>query len=76
MRRAVAEYLRQIESVQQLAVLKTDPGQAQALALAIDRAALPEVVGTIAGDDTVLAILKDQRRARQLVRRLEAWAKA
>jgi transcriptional regulator of arginine metabolism len=75
LRRAVIEYLRQIEAVQQLAVLKTDPGQAQLLALAIDRAALPEVVGTIAGDDTVLAIIKDPRRARLLVRRLEEWAR-
>lgn len=69
--RAVTEYLGRIEHVQQLVVLRTGVGQAQPLAIAIDRARLPEVVGTIAGDDTILAIARDARRARALVRRLE-----
>jgi transcriptional regulator of arginine metabolism len=76
LRRAVAEYLRRITRVQQLLVLRTDTGQAQPLALAIDRALLPEVVGTIGGDDTVLLVTPDGRRARTLARRLETWAKA
>ena len=76
LRRAVAEYLRRITRVQQLLVLRTDPGQAQPLAVAIDRALLPEVVGTIGGDDTVLLVTPDGRRARTLARRLETWAKA
>jgi transcriptional regulator of arginine metabolism len=76
LRRAVAEYLRRVTRVQQLLVLRTDPGQAQPLAIALDRAMLSEVVGTIGGDDTVLLIAPDGRRARGLARRLEAWAKA
>src|SRR5262245_9088923 len=56
LRRAVAEYLRGVVIVDQLIVLRTDPGAAQPLAVAIDRAALPEVAGTIAGDDTILVI--------------------
>ena len=52
--RALAEYLVGIEPLQQLIVLRTGPGQAQLLALAIDRAQLPDVLGTIAGDDTIL----------------------
>jgi transcriptional regulator of arginine metabolism len=75
LRRAVAEYLRSIAVVQQLLIVKTDPGQAQLLALAIDHAALPEVVGTIAGDDTVLAVSPDARRAKSLRRRLEEWVR-
>jgi transcriptional regulator of arginine metabolism len=39
-------------------VLKTDPGQAQTLAIAIDRANLAEIVGTIGGDDTILVICR------------------
>ena len=35
----------------------------KALAVALDRSGLPDVVGTIAGDDTILVILRDQRRA-------------
>jgi transcriptional regulator of arginine metabolism len=58
LRRSVVEYLRRIERVQQLLVLRTDPGQAQMLALAIDHASLPDVVGTIAGDDTILVVVR------------------
>jgi transcriptional regulator of arginine metabolism len=52
-------------------VLRTGPGQAPLLGVAIDGARLPEVVGTLAGDDTILAIARDARTARSLVKRLE-----
>src|SRR6476660_8463088 len=71
---AAAEFLRTVVRVQQLVVLRTGAGQAQPLALAIDRAQLPEAVGTIAGDDTILVITKDGRRAAALVKRLEELA--
>ena len=74
-RRAVVEYLRRVDRVQQLLVLKTNPGQAQPLAFALDQAAWPEVVGTLAGDDTVLVVTRTERSARTLERRLEQWAK-
>ena len=73
--RALAEYLTRVDRVQQLVLLRTGPGQAQSLGVAIDGARLPEVVGTIAGDDTILAIAPDVRRARTLVRRLEGLAR-
>lgn len=76
LRRAVAEYLRRIDVVQNLLVLKTNAGEAQALALAIDRADLPEIAGTIAGDDTILVIARDARRAARVAERLEGWARA
>ena len=56
--RAMSEYLRSQEVVGQMIVVKTDPGQAQTLAVAIDRAHRPEIVGTIAGDDTILVICR------------------
>ena len=58
LRRAVAEFLRTQETVEQLVVLRTDPGQAQPLAVAIDRARVPEIAGTIGGDDTILVICR------------------
>ena len=73
--RALAEYLARVDRVQQLVLLRTGPGQAQLLGVAIDGARLPEVVGTIAGDDTILAIAADARRARALVKRLEGLAR-
>jgi len=69
--RAVAEYLARVDRVQHIVVLRTGPGQAQLLGVALDSARLPEVVGTIAGDDTILVIASDVRRARALVKWLE-----
>jgi transcriptional regulator of arginine metabolism len=73
-RRAVMECLRTIERVEQLVVLKTDPGEAQILAYAIDHAPVREVVGTIGGDDTILVICRDADNARALVDRFREWA--
>jgi transcriptional regulator of arginine metabolism len=58
LRRAVEEYLRTQEVIEQMLVLRTDPGQAQPLAIAIDRAGLPGIAGTIGGDDTILVICR------------------
>ena len=71
--RATAGFLRRVERVQQLVVVRTGRGQAQALAEALDRAQLDEMVGTIAGDDTILVIARDTRRAAALVKRLETY---
>jgi transcriptional regulator of arginine metabolism len=70
LRRAVERYLTQVDQVRDLVVLKTGPGQAAMLALAIDRARLTEVVGTVAGDDTILAICRNSRSAASLARQL------
>jgi len=72
-RTAVDDYLRRYDVVDQLVVLKTDTGQAQPLAVAIDRAALPEIVGTIAGDDTILVICRSAPDAAGLSKRLQNW---
>jgi transcriptional regulator of arginine metabolism len=61
--RALGEFLISVDAAQNLVVVKTGPGQAQILAIAIDRAKLTDVVGTIAGDDTILVICRDQRSA-------------
>ncbi len=70
LRRAVEEYLRHEEAVDHLLVLKTDTGQAQPLAVAVDRARLNEIVGTIAGDDTILVICRTPGDASALAARL------
>lgn len=64
--RAVTEFVTGVDRVQNLIVLRTGPGQAHAAAIAIDRAQLGEVVGTIAGDDTILIIARDGTGARDL----------
>jgi transcriptional regulator of arginine metabolism len=70
---AVTDYLRGHEVVAQMLVLKTDPGQAQPLAVAIDGGHLPGVAGTIAGDDTILVICRTADAAATLGERLTAW---
>jgi len=72
--RALSEYLLDIEPVQQLIVLKTGAGQAQMLALAIDKSRLPEVAGTLAGDDTILIIARDPKSAQAVVKQLRDLA--
>jgi transcriptional regulator of arginine metabolism len=71
--RAAAEYLRHVDRVQQLVVVRTGAGQAQPLAIAVDRAHLPDVVGTIAGDDTILIIARGARGAASLAKRLKDY---
>jgi transcriptional regulator of arginine metabolism len=74
LQRALVDYLAGIQQSQQLLVLRTGAGEAQPLAIAIDRARLPEVLGTIAGDDTVLLIARDARAARLLILQFEGLA--
>jgi transcriptional regulator of arginine metabolism len=72
--RATAEFLRRAERVEQLVVIRTGVGQAQPLAIAIDRAQLAEAVGTIAGDDTILVIARGARGAAALTKRLKDYS--
>jgi transcriptional regulator of arginine metabolism len=72
--RAANEFLRHVDRVQQLVIVRTGPGQAQTLAIALDRAQLPDVVGTIGGDDTILVIARGARGASALVKRLKEYS--
>jgi transcriptional regulator of arginine metabolism len=72
---AVHTWLVAATAAQNLVVLRTPAGGAQPLGLAIDKAALPGVVGTIAGDDTVLAVCADAAKAKALVRQLTGGKK-
>lgn len=58
MRRIVREFVRALEAAGNLVVLKTDPGNAHTVAFHIDRARWPEVIGTIAGDDTIFIAVR------------------
>jgi transcriptional regulator of arginine metabolism len=72
--RLCAELLVSAEASANLVVLRTPPGAAQFLASAFDKAELPDILGTIAGDDTVLVIGRDPRGGDELVRRFLALA--
>lgn len=53
-------------------VIKTLPGMAQAAGAAVDSMNLPEVVGSIAGDDTVMMVVRSEESARKLVYKLRS----
>jgi transcriptional regulator of arginine metabolism len=57
--RLLGELLVSAEASANLVVLRTPPGASNFLASALDRAGLPEVLGTIAGDDTILVVSRD-----------------
>ena len=72
--RLLGELLVAADASGNLAVLRTPPGAAHFLASALDRAGLPEVVGTIAGDDTVLVVARDPAGGPSLAARLQVIA--
>ena len=69
----ISDYLRDVRIAQNQVVLKTDPGHASIIAVALDSEDWPEVVGTIAGDDTVLVVAKDSETAEIVRSRLLAF---
>jgi transcriptional regulator of arginine metabolism len=66
----VSEFLQDARVAQNLIVLRTSPGNANALAVALDKQAWPEVVGTLAGDDTILVVTPDASTAVKLRQKL------
>lgn len=69
--RLLGELLVSTDSSANLAVLRTPPGAAHYLASALDRAALPYVVGTIAGDDTILVVAREPMTGAELATTIE-----
>jgi transcriptional regulator of arginine metabolism len=72
--RLCAELLVSAEASANLVVVRTPPGAAQFFASAMDKAELPEVLGTIAGDDTVLVISTKPKGGSAVARKLIALA--
>ena len=65
-----------VDGVGELLVLHTLPGGAQAIAFALDAEGWPEVLGTIAGDDTILVVCRSSGAREKLVKRLKTMAGA
>jgi transcriptional regulator of arginine metabolism len=76
--RLLRELLTGADASGNLVVLRTPPGAAQFLASALDRSGLPEVVGTIAGDDTILVVAREapegSTSGQHLAAKLSSWA--
>jgi transcriptional regulator of arginine metabolism len=68
--RTVREFVLSIEPAGSLVVLRTPPADASPVARAIDDARLPEIVGTVSGDDTIFLATRSTAAAGRLARRL------
>jgi transcriptional regulator of arginine metabolism len=68
--RLFREFVREVREAQNLLVIKTSTGSAQPVAVAWDAESWNDVVGTVAGDDTILVICPDKRAAHKLAARL------
>jgi transcriptional regulator of arginine metabolism len=65
-----AEFLQDVRQAQNQIVMRTAPGHASSVAVALDDEEWPEVVGTIAGDDTILVVCQDQTTAKAVRNKL------
>lgn len=72
LQRVATEVIVGVDGSANIAVVHTRPGAAHYLASALDRSSLPQVLGTIAGDDTVLVVSKDALGGAALAAQLEA----
>ena len=69
--RILTEWALSIEAAGQLIVIKTPPGSAHLVASAIDHAQLPEIAGTVSGDDTMFVAIRDGVAIHQVMARFE-----
>ena len=59
LRRVLSDWVVEIQHSANIVVLRTPPGTANVVGSALDRSGLPELIGTVAGDDTVLVVVAD-----------------
>jgi len=70
LRRVLREFVRALDAAGNLVILKTDPGHAHTVAAHVDRARWPEIIGTIAGDDTIFAVVRRPAAARRVLAKI------
>ncbi len=67
---ALTEAVIKIEAARNIVVVKTFPGMANALAVCVDTLEHPHIVGSVAGDDTILLVIKDDETAKMVEEKL------
>ena len=74
LRRMMGEWVVSVESSGHLVVVRTPPGCAHVVASALDRSSLEGVLGSVAGDDTILVIASEDRGGENLAREFRSLA--
>ena len=72
MRTVIRDWVRSVDVAGNLVILRTPPGSAHLVGVALDRADLPQVVGTICGDDTIFVAIRDAAQAPGFAEELRA----
>jgi transcriptional regulator of arginine metabolism len=74
LQRMLHEFMLEVEASGTMVVVKTPPGGANAVARALDNAALKDVIGTVAGDDTIILVCREGVRGQTVARKLRSMA--
>jgi transcriptional regulator of arginine metabolism len=74
LKRLLGEFVVEVSYSANLVVLRTPPGSAHVVASAIDRSSMPDTLGTVAGDDTVLVVCIEAVGGNEVAARLAALA--
>ena len=74
LRRVLGDWMADVSSSGNLVVVRTPPGSAHVVGSALDRAGLPGVLGTVAGDDTILVVTSSPTGGAAVARRLATLA--
>lgn len=73
LRMVLREFILSYDFSENILVLNTAPGTANTVASALDRARWPQVIGTLAGDDTVMLVIKPKDAVKHVVERIEEY---
>jgi len=74
LRRVLSDWVVEVGSSHNIVVLRTPPGSAHVVGSAIDRAGLAEILGTVAGDDTLMIVVAESTTGTELASRLSDLA--
>jgi transcriptional regulator of arginine metabolism len=74
LRRVLGDWVVEVSHSGNLVVLRTPPGSAHVVASALDRAGLEDVIGTVAGDDTIMVVASERAGGGKVAKRLSALA--
>jgi transcriptional regulator of arginine metabolism len=74
LRRVMGEFVVDVSHSGNLVVLRTPPGSAHVIGSALDRAGLPDVLGNVAGDDTLLLVCSEHTSGAEVASRLAELA--
>lgn len=74
LRQTLSQFMTEVATASNLVVIRTSPGSAHPVALSLDGSGWNDIVGTVAGDDTILVVARNAAAARILRKRLQALA--